>query len=342
MLDLVDRLAENKSDAGGMGRRVRSSIVVESVTVVEQAMRLALEPHLVSRGETGRVVETISDIGRDASVPRARVSAGFRTYQSVEAVRSTAREFNLAAVIRWLDEEGGAEALGKLLGTRHTLVHTLGFVIPDDVGACDAAWGLVRAVLDGSPVHRVVALLVEGSWMDMAGRVDDARAAYEGALDECRALMAGGDPAAWLRICAGHALVHLGRAGEADASLRDALAADPRSAVARLELGNIMMLDGRREEAYEMYSESLKCDPEYAPAYLYRGHALQMREGPDHTLVVEDYTRVLALDPQGISAYVGRGMSLAERGLHAEAAAEFERDIEIDGSAQNSCPWACP
>ena len=135
-------------------------------------MRLALEPHLVSRGETGRVVETISDIGRDASVPRARVSAGFRTYQSVEAVRSTARGFNLAAVIRWLDEEGGAEALGKLLGTRHTLVHTLGFVIPDDVGACDAAWGLVRAVLDGSPVHRVVALLVEGSWMDMAGRVD--------------------------------------------------------------------------------------------------------------------------------------------------------------------------
>ena len=329
-LDVFDRLAENKSDSGGTNPRIRRSVLTESVTVVEQIMRLAMEEHLESEGVTERVVEPIADIGRDASVSKARVEAGFKTYQNVEAVRRGAVECGLGAVLRWLDEEGGAEAIDGLMEDRHDLIHSLGFSTPDDVGACRTAEGLMRSASDGSPRDRAVAKLVEGSWMDMAGRADDARAAYEEALEECRGHLTGSSAEEWAYICAGHALAHLGLDGEAEEIIGRALRAYPRSAVAHLEMGNLMMSAGKYQEAFAAYSKSIECDPAYAPARIYRGHAIQMREGPDHVLVVEDYSHGLALDPDAVSAYVGRGMSLAERGMHGEAAEEFERAVEVD------------
>lgn len=72
--------------------------------------------------------------------------------------------------------------------------------------------------------------------------------AYEAALDACRAAAASGVGGAWLRICEGHALARLGRAGEAEASYGAAQDEDPESAVVHLEMGNLLVGEGRLED----------------------------------------------------------------------------------------------
>ena len=103
----------------------------------------------------------------------------------------------------------------------------------DDTGACATADGMIQASLDGRPLDMAALRTVEGSIMDMAGRADDARAAYEEALSWCRSV--GGAQAS---VCAGHALARLGRPDEAEAAFQEALREDPDNAVAYLELGH--------------------------------------------------------------------------------------------------------
>ena len=152
----------------------------------------------------------------------------------------------------------------------------------------------------------------------------------EAALAICRVHMGGRRENAWAHVCAGHALAHLGMADEAEAALWDAIRADPDSPLAYLELGHLALIDGRYGDAGGMYARSAEIDPSYAPAYVFRGNALLMTEGADGRLAVEMYEGAPVVDPYDITAHMGRGLSLAGRGLHAEAAVHFERAIDVD------------
>ena len=328
--DAFVRAAENKADSGGTNRRIRRSVTIESGTVAEKVAQDALERYLEAVGGDDRTDVRIEDIGRVASVSTARLKASMGIYLTANAIREVAVRCGLTALLRWLDEEGGMAALDAMLKPRHAHVHSLAHGSPDDVGACATVGELLHAALDGRPADLVVALLVEGSIMDMAGRVDDARAAYEAALAICRVHMDGRRENAWAHVCAGHALAHLGMAGEAEAALWDAIRADPDSPLAYLELGHLALLDGRYGDAGVMYARSAEIDPSYAPAYVFRGNALLMTEGADGRLAVKMYDGAPVVDPYDITAPMGRGLSLAGRGLHAEAAVHFERAIDVD------------
>ena len=170
------------------------------------------------------------------------------------------------------------------------------------------------AIYDGRPADIVALRLVEGSHMDMAGRVGDAAAAYEDALRRCLAHIKKEPEGVWAHLCAGHSLAHLGRAGEAEAMLWEAARLDPASPMAHLELGHLARLAGRHADADRLYARSIELDPTYAPARVFRGYAPRMQKGPNGRLEVSEYDGALAIDPHDVSAHVARGLSLSEQG----------------------------
>ena len=336
--DIMVKAAENKADSGGVILRIRRSIVIESAAVIEKIIQWALERKMKSegggkggKGGKGGERDTvrIEDMGVDADVPRSRLDAAMRGGLSAAAVRSAAATCELPALARLMDR-GGAQRVDAMMNQRHGYVHWLSHEEPDDIGACDTAENVVRAVLDGSPLYRAAVKLAEGSCMRTAGREGDACAAYEVALEDCRACGGSGPDAAQALVCAGLALARLGRTGEAEATLRDAAEADSRSPLAHLELGHLALLDGHPVDADRSYATAARIDPSYAPARVFRGHAQLMRKEPGGRLAVVQYDGGLALDPNDVSAHVGLGLAMAEQGRHAEAVAHFERGIRID------------
>jgi len=187
-----------------------------------------------------------------------------------------------------------------------------------------------RAALAGWPRDLIACMLIEGNVMGSAGRSGGARSAYGAALAAGRAAAASGVGGAWLRICEGHALARLGRAGEAEAGYGAARDESPESAVVHPEMGNLLMGEGRLEEADASYKRSAELDPRYAPACVARGHSLLIQPGGDGALAVERHSGALVLDPDGVSAHMGRGMAMARLGRHDRAAAQFRKAADFD------------
>lgn len=237
--DILVRTAENKADSGGSRPRDKRSILGDSGTIVEKALQGEVELHRGKRDGGGSVDVRIEDIGEEASVPAARIDAAMHVRLTVGAARDAAVECGLDALLRMLDCEGGARRLGGMLDDRHAHVHSLSHSIPDDVAACLTTDAVLVAIFDGRPADIVALRLVEGSHMDMAGRVGDAAAAYEDALRRCLAHIKKEAESVWAHLCAGHSLAHLGRAGEAEAMLREAARLDPANPLAYLELGHL-------------------------------------------------------------------------------------------------------
>ena len=331
--DIIVRVAENWADSGSRSRRVKRSILVESATVTEQGVRWVLEIELEEEegGKGGaRTTVRIEDRDEDVDVLQSRIEAATHGYMSAEAVRSVAVRCSLDVLLRWLDE-GGAQAIDGMMGQRHAHVHSLSHDVPDDVAACRIVEGMIRAALAGRPIIRALFMLVKGVHMEVEGRAGGARAAYETALEDSRAHRGGdGKSNAHALVCAGHALAHLGREGEAEAALWDAIEADEYCHLAYLELGHLALLGGRPAVADERYAKAAGIDPSYAPARVFRGHALLIQDKPGGGREVVQYDGGLALDPYDVSAHVGRGLAMAAQGLHAKAIPHFEEAVRID------------
>ena len=65
----------------------------------------------------------------------------------------------------------------------------------------------------------------------------------------------------------GRLLVHLKRFGEAEDALRTAIAIQPQSAAARVELAAAYQRQGRLVEAAENLEKAVELDPEYEAAH---------------------------------------------------------------------------
>ena len=327
--DIMVRAAENMADSGGTNLRIKRSIVGDSSTVVEKFIQWRLEIKLESENGGRRVTVRIEDIGADASVPKARIDAAMSIYLNARTVRRVASRCRLRVLVQWIDG-GGYLCLEIMFGQRHAHTHSLSHDDPDDVGACRTANAVMRAGLDDRPLDRAAAKLIEGRFMEMAGRGGDARAAYETALEDCKSCKEGGKEGALALVCSGHALAHLGRAEEAEAALQDAVKADPDSHLAYLELGHQALLAGRHADAGRMYARAIEIDPSYAPARVFRGHVLLVLDVPGGGRAAGYYSAGLALDPYDVSAHVGWGLDMAAQGLHAEAAERFKEGMRID------------
>ena len=328
--DAIVRAAENKSESGGTNPRIKRSIVIESMSVVEMIMKDAIEEYRRRRGGDKPVDVFVEDVGAEASVPQARIDAAMQVRMTLAAFRDAAVQCRMRPMVELLDSKDGSQGVKSMADQRHGYIHSFSRDPADDGAACRTVDAMLVAAFDGRPAEMAATRLIEGIHMEAAGRIDEAMAAHRAALEVCRDYLAGGGREAWAHLCAGHALSHLGRDDESEAAFHRAVRADPSSPGAHLQLGHLALLGGRYHDADRMYSRAIELDPSYSPARVFRGHARLMVKGSDGRLALLEYDLGLALDPHDISGHVGRGLSLARRGLHGEAAAHFERAIGID------------
>ena len=326
-LGVIIRMCDTKALLGRMEPYIQRCIVVETVTFLEQFLRLIAERW--AAGGRGRSFVRAKDIGARVSVKKARVSAVRMIYQSKGSVEWLARNRRIGPLLDWL-RAGGGKRLSYMYDVRHALAHSVGIVRFDAARVFRTAESLVHALLAGRPREAVACRLVEGARLGAAGLAAGARRAYRAALELCDGQPSGGKKGAWVHTSRGHALARLGRLAEAEASYRKAAKADPSSALICLELANLLALDGRPEDAREWYEKSISNDPRYVPARMYRGHAYLMRPGASGALAVECYEETLRLSAEEMSAHTGLGLCHAREGRYEEAAARFREASRLD------------
>jgi tetratricopeptide (TPR) repeat protein len=106
--------------------------------------------------------------------------------------------------------------------------------------------------------------------LELAGRGDEARDAYEEALQRDPKLVSA-------RINLGRLLHAANRVAEAEALYRAALEQDPRNALAAFNLGVALEDQGQTEAAVEVYRRALAIDDAYADAHFNLSRLLEAK-----------------------------------------------------------------
>jgi len=120
------------------------------------------------------------------------------------------------------------------------------------------------------------------------------------------------------------------QAGEytaAERAFRQALEADPDSAVARSKLGVALAQQGRLDEAIAEFSKALSLRPTYAPAYSNLGNAYREKGMLPEALVV--YERALAIDPDYAIAHQNLGILYKQMGRVSDAVDHFKKATRL-------------
>ena len=253
MLGVLIRMGVVKANVGSRNELTRMGVVVQSVTFLEQFLRIALD--LGAGGGRGRrgggaAIRSVRGLGRAVELGLSKIDALAGGFQSSTAVRGAAGRLRIGPLLEFVRANGAA--LDKLFRTRHALVHTVGVVEFDEAELHGTAEALVHAALEPRPRDMAALLLVEAGIMAAAGRRADARGAYEGVIRVCDGL---GEPErgeAWAHTCRGRANAGLGRYEKAEECYQAAVRADPKYALAYLEMGHLRMRAGRRKKALSM------------------------------------------------------------------------------------------
>jgi len=125
---------------------------------------------------------------------------------------------------------------------------------------------------------------------------------------------------AWYNL--GVALSRLERWDESNDALDLCLAIDERFTSAYFAKARNLLLQGRYEEAVDCYNETVRMDGPQAVTYSYIGECYEKMEHYDQALV--HYDRSIALDPNWVDAWIGRGVVKDMQGRHAEAVKDLE------------------
>jgi Tfp pilus assembly protein PilF len=106
-----------------------------------------------------------------------------------------------------------------------------------------------------------------------------------------------------------------------------ALAIDPKSPTAHLNVGAVLADQGKLAEAIEHYRQALHFKPDYAFAHYNLGTALARRGQPAEA--AEHYRRALAIKPDYAGALNNWGNTLTQMGKLAEAVELYRRALTI-------------
>jgi tetratricopeptide (TPR) repeat protein len=126
----------------------------------------------------------------------------------------------------------------------------------------------------------------------------------------------------------GGSLATLGRHQEAISCFDQALALDPRIAVAWNNKGNALTDLGRHEEAISCFDQALALDPRIVEAWNNKGNSLYNLGRGEETLACFD--QALAIDPRDVAVWSNKGHALADLGRHEEAISCFDQALAID------------
>jgi protein O-GlcNAc transferase len=167
---------------------------------------------------------------------------------------------------------------------------------------------------------RTQAALEQGLALHHAGRLDEARAWYQKALQwQPR----NADALHLLGLIA----LQSGKPDRAVELIGRALGADPRNAAAHYNLGCARSALGRIDAAITSFDAAIALKSDYAEAHHNRGsalHALQRYEA-----AIASYDQAIALQPGCADAYYSRGVTLGELRRYEAAIASYDAAIAL-------------
>jgi tetratricopeptide (TPR) repeat protein/2-polyprenyl-3-methyl-5-hydroxy-6-metoxy-1,4-benzoquinol methylase len=183
---------------------------------------------------------------------------------------------------------------------------------------------LAAAAADDSPPvaprNTAIALIDEGNALEEQGRVAEAMARYDAAVQA--------DPqCARAHLNRGNILLAGAQIDEARGAYQLAIACDPHYAAAYLNLGNLNYCAGEFEPALRNYQASVGIRPDFADAFVAMANALDSLGRTAEA--VESYERALAINPGYAEAHFNLGLlAMTQRRLD-DAANSLRRAIDL-------------
>jgi tetratricopeptide (TPR) repeat protein len=126
----------------------------------------------------------------------------------------------------------------------------------------------------------------------------------------------------------GNGLAGAGRLEEAIRCYDEAVALDPRLAVAWHNKGHILYKMGRHEEAIRCYDRALELNPRDARAWCNKGISLNSLGRYEDAVC--SYDEALAFDPRDATAWSNKGNCLDLMGRREEAIRCYDKALELD------------
>ncbi|MDB5400686.1 MAG: hypothetical protein JWQ55_2704 [Rhodopila sp.] len=159
-----------------------------------------------------------------------------------------------------------------------------------------------------------------GNALKQLGRLDQAAAAYRGALGLMPNFMEA-------HYNLGNTFREQGRLDDAVACYRKALALKPDFAEAHNNLGRVLEDQGRLDEAVACCRRALDLKPNFPEAHYNLGRALEEQERLDDAAVC--YRKALDLQPDLAEAHNNLGAVLGRQGHSDDAIAGYRRALEL-------------
>jgi tetratricopeptide (TPR) repeat protein/2-polyprenyl-3-methyl-5-hydroxy-6-metoxy-1,4-benzoquinol methylase len=168
--------------------------------------------------------------------------------------------------------------------------------------------------------NSAVALIAEGNALEEQGRIAEAMARYEAAVQA--------DPqCARAHLNRGNILLARAEIAEARNAYELAIACDPHYAAAHFNLGNVNYRAGEFDHALARYQVAIGIRPEFTDAFVAMGNALDSLGRTAEA--VRHYERALALNPGYAEVHFNLGMIAMGQGRHEDAKNALRRAIEI-------------
>jgi tetratricopeptide (TPR) repeat protein/2-polyprenyl-3-methyl-5-hydroxy-6-metoxy-1,4-benzoquinol methylase len=175
---------------------------------------------------------------------------------------------------------------------------------------------------DNLPVassNTAVALIHEGNSLEEQGRIAEAMARYDAAVQA--------DPqCARAHLNRGNILARA-KFDEARDAYQLAIACDPRYAAAHFNLGNLNCRAGAFELALRNYQDAIAIRPDFADALVAMANVLDSLGRTAEA--VESCKRALTINPGYAEAHFNLGVLATTRGRHEEAAHSLRRAVQI-------------
>lgn len=180
------------------------------------------------------------------------------------------------------------------------------------------------AAADGAPPaasrDTAIALIDEGNVLEEQGRVDEAMARYNAAVQA--------DPrCARAHLNRGNVLFAGARLDEARSAYQLAIACDPKYAAGHFNLGNLNASAGEFAQALGNYQEAIALKPDFADAFIAMANAFDSLGRTAEAL--DSYQRALAINPGYAEVHWNIALLAMKQGRLQEAAASLRKAIDL-------------
>jgi tetratricopeptide (TPR) repeat protein/2-polyprenyl-3-methyl-5-hydroxy-6-metoxy-1,4-benzoquinol methylase len=169
-------------------------------------------------------------------------------------------------------------------------------------------------------VNPAFAMIDEGNALQEQGRIPEAMARYEAAIDI--------DPkCARAHLNRGNILLAQAKFDEARSAYQLAIVCDPRYAAAHFNFGNLNYKTGEFELALRNYQEAVDIRPDFADAWVAMANTFDNLSRTAEA--VESYRRALIIIPDYAEVHFNLGSLAMAQGRHGEAVQSLLRALEI-------------